>query len=133
MKEIKEIANYKSDKFDIEIHRYLTYAEIQSVVDGLKKLSSWAEITQSIDMCILYLATNIDKTDLENLDHDFWLKSGVIDEVKSHICNIKQINEAIEYETNWMKSLNKFVNEIPEFSKKVDAVMEANKNAVGKK
>ena len=53
------------EEYGIKVNQYLTYSQIQSIVDGLKKLDSWAERQQSIDMCILYFATDLKKEEME--------------------------------------------------------------------
>ena len=119
------------EEYGIKVNQYLTYSQIQSIVDGLKKLDSWAERQQSIDMCILYFATDLKKEDIEAHDHDYWLKTGIIEAVNDKIENIYQLNEAIDYEESIKKAIVQISRELPRFSNKVDEVM---KNAsIGKK
>ena len=54
-------------EYGIKVNQYLTYSQIQSIVDGLKKLDSWAERQQSIDMCMLYFATDLKKEEIEGM------------------------------------------------------------------
>ena len=118
-------------EYGIKVNQYLTYSQIQSIVDGLKKLDSWAERQQSIDMCILYFATDLKKEEIEAHDHDYWLKTGIIEAVNDKIENIYQLNEAIDYEESIKKAIVQISRELPRFSNKVDEVM---KNAsIGKK
>ena len=119
------------EEYGIKVNQYLTYSQIQSIVDGLKKLDSWAERQQSIDMCILYFATDLKKEEIEAHDHDYWLKTGIIEAVNDKIENIYQLNEAIDYEESIKKAIVQISRELPRFSNKVDEVM---KNAsIGKK
>ena len=117
-------------EYGVKVNQYLTYSQIQSIVDGLKKLNSWAERQQSIDMCILYFATDLKKEEIENHDHDYWLKTGIIEAVNDKIENIYQLNEAIDYEESLKKAIVQISRELPRFSNKVDEVM---KNASSKK
>lgn len=118
-------------EYGIKVNQYLTYSQIQSIVDGLKKLNSWAERQQSIDMCILYFATDLKKEEIEAHAHDYWLKTGIIEAVNDKIENIYQLNEAIDYEESIKKAIVQISRELPRFSNKVDEVM---KNAsIGKK
>ena len=111
-------------------HIYLTYAEIQTIANKVKALDSWAEREETIDMYVLYFATDIGKANIDNYNHDTWLKSGVIDAVKSCIKNLEQIAEAIKYEESPMRILMQISKEMPEFSKKLDEVL---KDAPSKK
>lgn len=130
MKEIKKENKLYLNDYDINVSPYLTYAEIQTIANKVKALDSWAEREETIDMYVLYFATDIGKTNIDNYNHDTWLKSGVIDAVKSYIKNLEQITEAIKYEESPMRILMQISKEMPEFSKKLDEVL---KDAPSKK
>ena len=131
MKEIKELDKVYIEEYDINVNRYLTYSQIQAIVNSVKKLDSWAEREQNIDMLVLAFATDVGTETIENYSHEYWLKTGIVENVKAVICNIWQINDALKYEESPMRILTQIAKEIPEFSKKVDEVM---KNAsIGKK
>lgn len=130
MKEIKKENKLYLNDYDINVSPYLTYAEIQTIANKVKALDSWAEREETIDMYVLYFATDIGKVNIDNYNHDTWLKSGVIDAVKSYIKNLEQITEAIKYEESPMRILMQISKEMPEFSKKLDEVL---KDAPSKK
>lgn len=130
MKEIKKENKLYLNDYDINVSPYLTYAEIQTIANKVKSLDSWAEREETIDMYVLYFATDIGKANIDNYNHDTWLKSGVIDAVKSYIKNLEQITEAIKYEESPMRILMQISKEMPEFSKKLDEVL---KDAPSKK
>lgn len=130
MKEIKKENKLYLNDYDINVSPYLTYAEIQTIANKVKALDSWAEREETIDMYVLYFATDIGKANIDNYNHDAWLKSGVIDAVKSYIKNLEQITEAIKYEESPMRILMQISKEMPEFSKKLDEVL---KDAPSKK
>lgn len=130
MKEIKKENKLYLNDYDINVSPYLTYAEIQTIANKVKALDSWAEREETIDMYVLYFATDIGKANIDNYNHDTWLKSGVIDAVNSYIKNLEQITEAIKYEESPMRILMQISKEMPEFSKKLDEVL---KDAPSKK
>lgn len=130
MKEIKKENKLYLNDYDINVRPYLTYAEIQTIANKVKALDSWAEREETIDMYVLYFATDIGKANIDNYNHDTWLKSGIIDAVKSCIKNLGQITEAIKYEESPMRILMQISKEMPEFSKKLDEVL---KDAPSKK
>lgn len=99
------------EKYDVHVNRYLTYAQIQQIVDSTlalmhtqtdngTKRDSWAERQQNIDMLILYHATDLTEKDLE-IPHYVLLQSGLIDEVKQSIYNYNDIQLAFEYAERW--------------------------------
>ena len=105
------------DEFDIDVNRYLTYAQIQNIINGTNdilntegknskgetiKFNSWADKQQSIDMLVLLHATNLTEEELKQ-SHSVFLQSGIIDAVRGCIENYWQIEEAFEY-TNGTKA-----------------------------
>ena len=82
-------------KFKIE--NYLTYSQIQQIVESVKTLGTWAERETNIDMLLLYHATDLGQEEIQKRAHDEWLKMGVIDSVKNHVNNYDRVHEAIEY------------------------------------
>lgn len=130
MKKVNGVDKVYLADYDVNVEQYLTYAQIQTIANSVKKLDSWAARQQNIDMLVLAFATDIDHKELENYEHDHWLKCGLIEAVTDKIKNLSQIDSAINYEESPMRILMQISKEMPEFSKKVDEVM---KNAPGKK
>lgn len=133
MKEVKEIENIELKNYDISVNSYLTYAQIQVIADSVKKLVGWANRNQCIDMLVLHYATNLTNEDLEAHTHDYWLRTGIIDDVKKSIKNIDMVNTAIKHEEDPIRLLVAMSNEMPEFSKQLNEAMEMAKNAPSKK
>ena len=90
-------------KFGIE--NYLTYSQIQQIVESVKTLGTWAERETNIDMLLLYHATNLGQDEIQKRTHDEWLKMGVIDSVKNHINNYDRVHEAISYTESTQRTM----------------------------
>lgn len=125
---MKEIGKIYLKDYDVYVNPYLSYAQIQAIANSVKTMGSWAERQQNIDMLVLAFGTSLDTATIESKDHDYWLNTGLIDEVKKNIINFGDIQGAITYEESIIKLLKTISQEIPEFNKKVDEVM---KNASG--
>lgn len=119
MKEIKVIEPVYLKDFDVEVNSYLTYAQIQNIVNAVCQFDSWAERTQNIDILLLYYATNLTKEEIENYGHDFLLETGVIDDVKNNVKNFNQIYEALTYTQSIEKSLATISKQLPNAIKEV--------------
>lgn len=130
MKEIKAMDKIYLKDYDVHVNPYLTYAQIQAIVNAVKQFNTWSARQQNIDMLVLHYATDIDKDELENYGHEHWLESGLIEEVDNRVRNIVEVYDALRYEESPMRVIMQIAKEMPEFSKKVDEVM---KNAKGKK
>jgi len=120
MKFIEEVPQVYLEKYDIHVNQYLTYAQIQDIVNSTVQLSntiekdengierrsdSWSERQINIDMRILLMATDISKEDLVKINHNIFLQNGIVDAVKDSIKNLWQLEEALHYTESWHRAL----------------------------
>lgn len=130
MKELKSISPLYLEEYDVSIKPYLTYAQIQNIVNSIVTTNTWAEKQQNIDMLLLYYVTDIGREQLEKYTHDELLQSGLIEKVKKCVLNYNIIEEAISYTTSVQKSLTTIVKEL---SNKLEAINKKGKSNGGKK
>lgn len=123
MKEIKAIEPKYLEEYDVRVNPYLTYAQIQAIVNGVKELDGWAEREQNIDMCVLAFATDIPTEKLEEIGHDALLQSGLIHAVEGEIKNLFSVYEAIEYTESIKRALAQIVKALPKYQEQLDAVV----------
>ena len=123
MKEIKAMDKVYLEEYDVYVNPYLTYAQIQAIVNGVKSLDSWAEREQNIDMCVLAFATDIPTEKLEELGHDALLQSGLINAVCGEIKNLFSVYEAIEYTESTKRALAQIIKALPKYQEQIDAVV----------
>ena len=123
MKEIKAMDKVYLEEFDVYVNPYLTYAQIQAIVNGVKSLDSWAEREQNIDMCVLAFATDIPTEKLEEVGHDALLQSGLINAVCGEIKNLFSVYEAIEYTESTKRALAQIIKALPKYQEQFDAVV----------
>lgn len=123
MKEIKAMDKVYLEEYDVYVNPYLTYAQIQAIVNGVKSLDSWAEREQNIDMCVLAFATDIPTEKLEELGHDALLQSGLINAVCGEIKNLFSVYEAIEYTESTKRALAQIIKALPKYQEQLDAVV----------
>lgn len=123
MKEIKVAEPKYLEEYDVHVNPYLTYAQIQAIVNGVKGLDSWAEREQNIDMCVLAFATDIPTEKLEEIGHDALLQSGLINAVCGEIKNLFSVYEAIEYTESTKRALTQIIKALPKYQEQLDAVV----------
>lgn len=123
MKEIKAMDKVYLEEYDVYVNSYLTYAQIQAIVNGVKGLDNWAEREQNIDMCVLAFATDIPTDKLEELGHDKLLQSGLINAVCGEIKNLFSVYEAIEYTESTKRALDQIVKALPKYQEQLGAVV----------
>ena len=122
MKEIKDIQMKHLEKYGINVKPFLTLAEIQAIANAIKPDMSWSERRQVIDMGILQLCTDMTKEDLET-PHDLLYGCGLIDDVCSCVSNVFEIENAIAYESSWIKLLSTFAKDLPKYAAEIDSVV----------
>lgn len=122
MKEIKDIQMKHLEKYGINVKPFLTLAEIQAIANAVKPDMSWSERQQIIDMGILQLCTDMTKEDLET-PHDLLYGCGLIDDVCSCVSNVFEIENAIAYESSWIKLLSYFAKDLPKYAAEIDSVV----------
>ena len=135
MKEIKGNQTVCLEDYDITVNKYLTYAQIQQIANAVVAASvndsddTWANRQTSIDMLMLYHATDITKEELEKVGHDDLLTSGLIQAVREQIKNYYEIFEAINYIEDNQRAIGKILKSLPkilEESKGLQALMKKN-------
>ena len=132
MKEIKGNQTVYLEYYDVTVNKYLTYAQIQQIANAVVAASAndvddtWANRETSIDMLMLYHATDIGKEKLEEIGHDNLLTSGLIEAVRCCIENLYNVDEAIDYIENNQRAISKMLKSLPkilEDSKGLQALM----------
>lgn len=98
---------------DIEIKSYLTYAEIQVIVNRVSQSDNWAEREQNIDLLLLHFVTNLTDEEIESYGHEELLKSGFIDYVKSQVNNFNKVHEALAYTQSFQRLIVQLSKELP--------------------
>lgn len=104
---------------EITVNPYLTYAQIQNIVNAVCNFDNWADREQNIDILLLYYVTNLTKEEIEEYGHEALLQSGIIDEVKANVKNLGQIHDALAYTQSVEKSLTSISKHLPEVIKDV--------------
>ena len=116
MKEIKAQVVH-NEKYDININQYLTYAQIQQIVNAVEAASkeddSWSARQTNIDMLVLYHATDIGKEKLEEIGHETLVASGLVEEVNMTIYNYYLIEQAIDYTESMSRAGFKLISQLP--------------------
>lgn len=124
MKEIKDVDKVYLREFDIYVNPYLTYAQIQQIVNNVKEMTnSWAEREQTVDLLILCYATDIGEDKVKENGHDFFLQSGILDKVKESVRNVNQVYDAISYTESTQRALVQIIKQLPTIMEPLDKVI----------
>lgn len=123
MKDISKLTPIYLEKYDIEVNPYLTYSQIQQIVNAVIGSDSWAERNQIIDLLVLKHATNITTQEIEHYGHDLLLTSGLIDAVCGEVVNLSEVYKAIEYTESTARALAQILKELPNLIEPLNLVM----------
>ena len=119
MIELKELSATKLDN-GIEVKPYLTYDEIQTIVNQVMKSDEWAEREGTIDILLIKFATNVSDADSEKIGHDMFVKSGAMKHIRNNIKNLNQVYEAIAYTESTGRALDRLAKEVLPLIEKVE-------------
>lgn len=121
MKDIKIQDPVYLEQYDIHVKPYLTYSEVQAIVNGIKQFDTWAERQQNKDMLMLAFATDMTAQEIEDVGADALYGSGLINEVRCNIKNYFDIDDALEYTESIQRSLTQIVKALPKITEQLKA------------
>ena len=130
MKKIKIKNNIVLNDFNVSVNPYLTYAQIQYIVNEVCKFDSWAERQQNIDLLLLHYVTDITDEEINEYGHELLLQSGLIDAVKKNVSNLKQIYKAIDYTQSTQRMFQQILKEMPKY---INSIKEVGLNGIKRK
>ena len=130
MKKIKIKNNIVLNDFNVSVNPYLTYAQIQYIVNEVCKFDSWAERQQNIDLLLLHYVTDITDEEINEYGHELLLQSGLIDAVKKNVSNLKQIYKAIDYTQSTQRMFQQVLKEMPKY---INSIKEVGLNGIKRK
>lgn len=130
MKKIKIKNNIILNDFNVSVNPYLTYAQIQYIVNEVCKFDSWAERQQNIDLLLLHYVTDITDEEINEYGHEVLLQSGLIDAVKKNVSNLKQIYKAIDYTQSTQRMFQQALKEMPKY---INSIKEVELNGIKRK
>lgn len=119
---IKEITPVVLKEYDVTIKPYLTYSQIQNIVNTVNQFTEWAERETIIDAMVVCYVAGITMEDFEKYGHDKLLCCGFIDAVKNHVKNLKLVYKAVAFNESLGRTINKALEMVPALSEKLEEV-----------
>ena len=108
------VQDFYSEVYDIKIKKFLTYAQIQKIIETTMQYKTWAERRTNIDMMVLCYATDIGVEKIQEIGIDAFIESGLVDEVYANVENHFEIYDGIEYHESVAKALFELSEKLPE-------------------
>lgn len=113
MKELKGLKTKYLENYDVEVNQYLTFSQIQEIINSVLQSETFEERENTIDYLLLVLCTNIEKEKVDELGPDIFVESGLMSEVKNSIKNIDKLYEGIAYHESTGKALREISKSLP--------------------
>lgn len=126
MKKIENIADTYIEEYDVYIHPYLKYDDVQHIIQTMSSYDGYNDRMKICDLLILYYGTNLTQEQIDEVGHDKLYCSGLIDVVKKYINNIYMIFDGLEYHESFKRAFRDVTNKLPEFTEQLESVMQIN-------
>ena len=115
MKELKGLKEKYLENYDIEVKQYLTFSQIQEIINSILQVDTYEERENTINYLLLVFMTNIGKEVVDELGPDIFVESGLMNEVKDSIKNIDKLYEGIVYHESTGKALREISKSLPTY------------------
>ena len=112
MKELKKPENVYLEKYDISVKPYLSYDEIQVILNAVEQFDMWSERQTNIDVLMLYFCTDIGKDKIEEIGHELLLSSGLIDDVRREVLNMNEVYTGLAYNDSISREMKLIMKDI---------------------
>ena len=109
---------------NIKVKPYLTYAQIQNIVNQVEQFDTWAERETAIDFMLMSYATDMPEKDVEAIGHDTLVSSGTMDGVRNLIKNLDRVYDAIAYTESTARALKQILEEMPKMMEPLKEMQE---------
>lgn len=109
MKKLEMPKDYKSEKFGINIRPYLTQDDIILIGSAMVSMNNTVEQELTLASSVIDRCTDIDM-DVEDLDVDEMMMSGLWDEVREHVVNVSDVWEYVYHEQDMDIAIARFFN-----------------------
>lgn len=106
------VINYGAD--NIEVKNYLTYAQIQKIIETTIKYQTWAERQTNIDLMVLCYVTNFSKEQVEKLGIDYFVQTGLLEKILDCVNNYSDIFNGINYHESFTKAIIEISKNLPQ-------------------
>ena len=132
MKELKPIEKIYLEDYDVYVNPYLTYAQIQQIVNSMSLDWKWAEGQINLDALVLYHATNLSKEEIEGIEHDLLFSSGLIEAVYKSIRNLDQLKNALDYKQSFARGMTQLMKNLPKMIKPLKEAVDKHERSIKK-
>ena len=107
------------ERFDVNVKEYLSLNEIGFLVNTAMEYDDLVEKDYFVSLALLKLATDIDESELDNIDIDLAYSSGLVESVKDSISNYYLVERYINKYEDITYKVKEIFNELSAFADKL--------------
>lgn len=108
------------DKFGLDsVKLYLTYSQIQNIINTVMQYQTWAERQTVIDTMVLCYTTDLTQEEVEEKTMDYFVQCGLVDYLHYTVENYFDIFEGLKYHESVGKALMELSKNIPQIKEAI--------------
>lgn len=121
MKELKiKTTDALMDEFGLtEVKRFLTYSQIQNIINTVMQYQTWAERQTIIDEMVICYTTDLTQEEVEEKTMDYFVQCGLVDFLHYTVENYFDIFEGLKYHESVGKALMELSKNIPQIKEAI--------------
>lgn len=121
MKELRiKTTDALMDEFGLaEVKRYLTYSQIQNIINTVMQYQTWAERQTIIDEMVICYTTDLTQKEVEEKTMDYFVQCGLVDYLHYTVENYFDIFEGLKYHESVGKALMELSKNIPQIKEAI--------------
>lgn len=108
------------DEFGLAgVKRYLTYSQIQNIINTVMQYQTWAERQTIIDEMVICYTTDLTQEEVEEKTMDYFVQCGLVDYLHYTVENYFDIFEGLKYHESVGKALMELSKNIPQIKEAI--------------
>ena len=121
MKELKiKTTDALMDEFGLtEVKKFLTYSQIQNIINTVMQYQTWAERQTIIDEMVICYTTDLTQEEVEEKTMDYFVQCGLVDFLHYTVENYFDIFEGLKYHESVGKALMELSKNIPQIKEAI--------------
>lgn len=108
------------DEFGLAgVKKYLTYSQIQNIINTVMQYQTWAERQTIIDEMVICYTTDLTQEEVEEKTMDYFVQCGLVDYLHYTVENYFDIFEGLKYHESVGKALMELSKNIPQIKEAI--------------
>lgn len=125
MKELT-VKKWHNEKYDIDVTCYLTAEQIGNIINAMHGFDNYHDRIKARDLMILAYCTDIPHDKIDEIGHDMFVQSGLMDWVLYAVENVNVIEDGLKWSEGIERAIIQISKRLPELETKLGELNKAN-------